>query len=395
MQVPADPGSSHAWGAEPSPLTPGELSFRLLVDAVQDYAIFLISPAGEVLTWNLGANRIKGYTPEEIIGSHFSTFYTAEDRDAGRPQRLLDIARREGRVEDEGWRVRKDGTRFWADVVISALRDDAGEIVAFAKVTRDLTERRAAEDQKRALAAEQRARAAAEEALLARDRFLSIAAHELKTPVTSLRLAAESLHRAKEMGRLTDDRLVSSLRRMITATQRLGLLLNELLDVSRLASGALPYDPQPTDVVALVREALGQYAEVSQSRRIRLAAAPESAWVEADPRRLEQAFTNLVDNALKFSDDPEPVDVMVAEDEASVRIEVVDRGIGLEEEAEGRIFEAFGRAPNAEHVPGMGLGLYIARQMVARHGGSIDAEPRRDGPGARFVIRIPRTPTGR
>jgi PAS domain S-box-containing protein len=395
MQVPADPGSSHAWGAEASTLTPGELSFRLLVDAVEDYAIFLISTAGEVLTWNLGAHRIKGYTPEEIIGDHFSAFYTPKDRAAGRPQRLLDAARRDGRVEDEGWRLRKDGTRFWADVVITALRDETGEIVAFAKVTRDLTERRAAEDQKRALVAEQRARAAAEDALLARDRFLSIAAHELKTPVTSLRLAAESLHRARESGRLTDERLVSSLRRMITATQRLGLLLNELLDVSRLASGALPYDPEPTDVVALVREALGQYAELSESRRIRLVSAPESAWAEADPRRLEQALTNVVDNALKFSTDPESVDITVVEDDTGVRIEVVDRGIGLEEESEGRIFEAFGRAPNAEHVPGMGLGLYIARQMVTRHGGTIDAEPRHDGPGARFVIRIPRTPADR
>ncbi|HEX2884033.1 MAG TPA: PAS domain-containing sensor histidine kinase [Candidatus Limnocylindria bacterium] len=390
MQVPAEPGSSHAWGTERSIPTPGELSFRLLVDAVQDYAIFLISASGEVLTWNLGAHRIKGYTPDEIIGNHFSVFYPAEDRDAGLPERLLEKARREGRVEHEGWRVRKDGTRFWADVVITALRDETGETVAFAKVTRDLTERRAAEDQQRALVAEQRARAAAEEALLARDRFLSIAAHELKTPVTSLRLAAESLFRAKTSGRLTEDRLSSSLQRMITATQRLGLLLNELLDVARLSSGALPYDPEPTDVVALIREALSQYSELAEARRIRLVSAPESAWVQADPRRLEQALTNVIDNAVKFSADSEPVDVSISEDEQGVAIDVVDRGIGLGSEGAERIFEAFGRAPNAEHVPGMGLGLYIARQMVARHGGTIEAMPRQDGPGARFVIRIPR-----
>src|SRR6188768_3517027 len=148
----------------------GEVAFRLLVEAVEDYAIFLLGPDGRVLTWNRGAERIKGYTAEEIVGQHFSVFYTPQERDAERPQLVLQMATEHGRFEDEGWRVRKDGTRFWADVVVTALLDTRGIPYGFAKVTRDLTERRAAEDQRSALFAEQQARAAAEEALSARDR---------------------------------------------------------------------------------------------------------------------------------------------------------------------------------------------------------------------------------
>src|ERR671933_2092375 len=123
--------------------------FRLLVDRVVDYAIFLLTPDGHVASWNKGAERLKGYRAAEIIGHSFERFYPPEARAAGRPARLLAIARAEGRVEDEGWRVRKGGTRFWADVVITALRDDSGQLVGFAKVTRDLTGRRAAEEQLR------------------------------------------------------------------------------------------------------------------------------------------------------------------------------------------------------------------------------------------------------
>ena len=137
------------------PLLRGEVAFRLLVDAVEDYAIFLLGPDGRVLTWNLGAQRIKGYDADEIIGKHFSVFYTPEEREAGRPMRLLGWAADHGRFEDEGWRVRKDGTRFWADVIVTALRDESGEPYAYAKITRDLTQRREAEEQRMALRAEQ------------------------------------------------------------------------------------------------------------------------------------------------------------------------------------------------------------------------------------------------
>jgi PAS domain S-box-containing protein len=365
-----------------------DVAFRLLVDAVQDYAIFLLSVDGRVLSWNLGAQRIKGYSADEIIGKHFSAFYTAEDREANRPMRVLRKATEEGRFEDEGWRVRKDGTRFWADVVVTALSDEAGQTFAFAKVTRDLTERLAAEEQRRNLLAEQRARAAAEDALQARDRFLSIASHELKTPVASLQLAAESVTRARAAGKLDEERLAAGIQRITTSTRRLGVLLNELLDVSRLTADSVPLETVPVDLVSLVAEIVERFND-GERGRIRLA-APDAAVIAGDASRLDQVVTNLVDNALKYSAPPTPVDIEIREAGGGVEIAVADRGLGLDADSAERIFEAFGRGANAEHIQGLGLGLHIAHQIVLRHGGRITARGRDDGPGATFGVWLPR-----
>ncbi|MDQ2689018.1 MAG: PAS domain-containing sensor histidine kinase [Chloroflexota bacterium] len=369
-----------------APLLRGEVAFRLLVEAVADYAIFLLGPDGRVLTWNLGAQRIKGYTAEEVIGQHFSIFYTPEEREAGRPMSILGWAAEYGRFEDEGWRVRKDGSRFWADVILTALRDESGEPYAYAKITRDLTERRAAEEQQILLIAEQRARQTAEEALAARDRFLGIAAHELKTPVASLQLATESLIRAKSAGRLDPKRLDTGLSRMVRASQRLGTLVGELLDVARLTAEPRPYETAPTDLVALTRDVIAQFDEVSGGR-VSLR-APAEVWVVADAARLDQVVTNLIDNALKYSAPPSSIEVEISEGADGARLIVRDEGIGLDD-AVGRIWEAFGRGLNAEHVPGMGLGLFISQQIAARHGGRIEAAPREDRDGSVFTLSLP------
>jgi PAS domain S-box-containing protein len=376
--------------ADRDPLVRGEVAFRLLVEAVVDYAIFLLGPDGRVLTWNLGAQRIKGYTADEIIGQHFSRFYTPDDRDAGRPEFLLGRAAEYGRFEDEGWRVRRDGTRFWADVVITALRDESSpRPYAYVKITRDLTARRAAEEQQRDLVAEQRARVAAERALAARDRFLSIASHELKTPVASLQLATEAVLRARDRGLLDAERIDTGLRRIAVATERLGALVDELLDVSRLASGAQPGERAPIDLVALAREVAARFADDEPSR-ISLT-APESLWMEADGPRLDQVLTNLLDNALKYSGDEQPVGLEIVDLGPAIEVRVSDRGIGVDAGTKDRIFEAFGRGDNAEHYQGIGLGLYISQQIVARHGGRIDAAARPDGAGSVFTVTMPRT----
>ena len=370
------------------PLLRGEVAFRLLVESVMDYAIFLIGPDGRVLTWNLGAQRIKGYTADEIVGQHFSVFYTEEDREAARPMMVLKTAAELGRFEDEGWRVRKDGTRFFADVVLTALLDDEGRPYAYAKVTRDMTERRAAEERERQLLGEQRARAAAEEALKARDRFLGIASHELKTPVASLQLAAEALARARSMGRLDDARLAAGLERMGNATRRLGLLVSELLDVSRLTSEHAQFELVPTDVAGLAAEVIARFSDIGGSARVRLE-TDGSTQVMADAGRLDQVLTNLVDNALKYSSAPSPVVVRIEAVDGGVLISVTDEGIGLDVPAD-RMFEAFGRGLNAEHIPGMGLGLFIARQIVERHGGRISGSARADS-GTAFTVWLPST----
>ena len=370
-----------------------ELAFRMLVDAVQDYAIFLLSTDGHVLTWNRGAERIKGYTADEIIGQHFSVFYTPEERAAGRPMSLLGLAANRGRFEDEGWRVRKDGTWFWADVIVTALHDANGVPYAYAKVTRDLTERRAAEEQRRQLLAEQRARAAAEEALIARERFLSIASHELKTPVASLRLSAEALLHAKAAGRLDDERLEIGLQRILTSSHRLGALVEELLDISRLTAGVLPIHPAAIDLVDLASEVIERFSEADVGDRIRLVAEPPVV-VEADPSRIDQVLTNLIDNALKYSEPPAEVEVTISDWPEVVEIAVADRGMGIDAVTAGRMFEAFGRGDAVDHVPGLGLGLHITQQVVDLHGGTIVAASRTDGAGAVVTVRLPRTRAG-
>jgi PAS domain S-box-containing protein len=375
------------------PLGRGELAFRLLVEAVEDYAIFLLSPEGHVLSWNLGAERIKGYTADEIIGEHFSRFYTPEERAARRPMRLLGRAAKQGRFEDQGWRVRKDGTRFWADVIVTALRDADGTPYAFAKITRDLTERRAAEQRERQLLAEQRARAAAEDALAARTRFLGIASHELKTPSASLLLTVESLLRAHRAQRLSSERLELGLSRIETAALRMGALVEELLDVSLLKADTLPFERKPIDLVSVTREVIDRFGEDHERHRVQLD-APSSSTVLGDASRLDQVVTNLLDNAMKYSEADAPIDIAIRDADDGLLLTVSDRGVGIDEETRGRLYEAFGRGANVEHIPGLGLGLYISHQIVERYGGRIEAHRRDDGPGSVFSVWLPRGDDG-
>jgi PAS domain S-box-containing protein len=376
-------GRGHAQGP------PGDEAFRLLVEAVIDYAIFLLSADGRVLTWNLGAERIKGYSASEIIGQELSIFYTPEDRAKGRPKRILAAADRDGRFEDEGWRVRKDGSRFWADVVVTALRDADGRTYGYAKVTRDLTERRAAEERERKLLAAQEARHAAEEALRARDQFLGIASHELKTPIASLHLATQALEHSYRAGKLDNDRLEKSLRRMGTATERLTSLVNELLDVTRLTAGVTYLSLAPTDVGALVRDRVAGFVDAGYGDRLRLRVAAETT-ARVDAARLDQVVTNLIDNALKYS--TAVVEVQLQPVEEGLELTVTDAGIGLDADALQHLFEPFGRAPNAAEVQGMGLGLYIARQIVERHGGWLRASSPGLNLGATFRVWLPAEP---
>ena len=228
-----------------------EERFRLLVATVKDYAIFVLDPTGHVATWNAGAQRIKGYAPEEIIGSHFSRFYCEEDVASGKCEMELEVAARQGRFEDEGWRVRKDGSRFWANVVLTALRDESGTLVGFAKVTRDLTDRRRAEEERLRLSQ-------AQEAVRLRDDFLSIASHELNTPLTTTKMQIDSLlEQRQDLG----PRVLPKVERIARSVSRLTQLIDALLDVSRLTTGRLALRPAEVDLVALAEEAVERMQE--------------------------------------------------------------------------------------------------------------------------------------
>jgi PAS domain S-box-containing protein len=349
-----------------------EERFRLLVEGVRDYAIFMLDPDGTVSSWNAGAQRIKGYAPEEIIGRHFSAFYTPEDLAAGKPARVLEEARRAGRFEDEDWRVRKDGTRFWASVVLTALRDSAGGLVGFAKITRDLTARRAAEE-------DRRHRLAAEEAARARGEFLSVAAHELKTPITALRGRAQlALRRFRRDGALAADQTGHALEVIDEQAGKISRLVDQLLDVSRLESGHLTLERSETDLAALVASVATMFRGRDDGDRIRLDVPGHPVPVLVDALRMEQVVTNIIENALKYSPGDSPVRVEVRGGQGSGagpgRISVRDEGPGVPPEDRTHLFERFFRSGATSHTAGMGLGLYVSREIVERHGGTIRAE---------------------
>jgi PAS domain S-box-containing protein len=545
--------------------------FRLLVASVKDYAIFLLGPTGLVMSWNEGAQRIKGYRPDEIIGKHFSIFYPARDVQHGKPDYGLRVAMDEGRWQEEGWRVRKDGSRFWASVTLTALRDSSGTLVGFAKVTRDLSERKRIEEERnqlldlehaarveaesaverlsviqsvteaalahldldellahlleriaetlsvdtvavllmdettnelvaraaigieeevqqgvrvpvglgfagriaaqcrpvvlddvdhadvrnpilrekgiksllgvplmiegrvlgvlhvgslhrrqfkdqdvqllqivgdRAALAIDHARlfeeartarrdaAIAEATVKARDEFLSIAAHELKTPLTSLRLAGQSLLRRIDQGKSLEPASVErSLRLVDRQIDRLTHLVTDLLETVRLEGGTLELDRRPTDLAELVRGIVEQI-QLQTARHLLVMRIPDSATASVDPLRFEQVVLNLLDNAVKFSPDGGEIDVGLEEIPGGrVRLTVRDHGLGVAPQHRAHLFERFYQAHGKEHRSGMGLGLYITSEIVERHGGSIAAEFPADG-GTRFVVDLPAATAG-
>jgi PAS domain S-box-containing protein len=359
-------------------LRQGEERFRLLVDAVKDYAIFMLEPTGVVATWNPGAERLKGYRPEEIIGQHFSRFYEEADVRAGKCEMELEVAAREGRFQEEGWRVRKDGTRFWASVVLSAMRDDAGALIGFAKVTRDLTERRISEEERVRLAQ-------AHEAIRLRDEFVSIASHELRTPLAALSLQLESLEMRL---RATDPQAADRLIRAANSAGRLNALVESMLDVSRMATGKFTLAPSNLDLTQLVATVVDQMSSAADAAgcqvRLETRGPVPGCW---DHMRIEQVLMNLLSNAFKYGAG-HPVDVVVARDGDEAVLQVLDSGPGIPEEAMARIFGRFERAASMSHYGGLGVGLYVAREVAVAHGGTIEARNRQDG-GTCLTVRLP------
>jgi PAS domain S-box-containing protein len=351
--------------------------YRRLVTSVRDYAIFMLDPAGHILSWNAGARRLKGYEPEEIIGRHFSVFYSAEDRARNHPSYELEVAVREGRYEEEGWRIRKDGTRFWAQVTITAVRDEEGRLTGFAKVTRDLSERKRSEE---ALEQVVRDLRRANEEL---DRFAAVAAHDMTDPLRTISGFAEFLVETDPPKEQRDQYA----RHIFDSSQRLTAMLHGLLayaragrdiEASRMVSLA--------SIVQQVRDDLG--ASVAERQARILTELPDGAEVMVDPDDLRIILQNLVSNALKFADRESPeITVIAKHDSGEWVISVCDNGPGIPPEHQERIFAAFERAPNRRAI-GYGLGLAICQRLVERRGGRIGLESNQRT-GTRFWFTLP------
>jgi PAS domain S-box-containing protein len=343
---------------------------RLLVGGVTDYAILTLDPQGRVATWNAGARLIKGYADDEIIGRHFSVFYPPEAREAGWPERVLQFAAERGHVEDEGWRVRKDGTQFWASVVVTAMRDAQGEIRGFSKITRDLSERKQAEEKVKALNKEL-------------ESFSYSVSHDLRAPLRAVDGYARMLE--EDYGPRLDDegrRLLAVVRE---SSQRMGRLIDDLLAFSRL--GRQEPAKQACDMTSLAQEVVHELRNGSTAS-IELGALPR---VQADRALLRQVWANLVGNALKYSGKRADARIEIGgrEENGEAIYWVRDNGAGFDMRYVGKLFGVFQRLHRADEFDGTGVGLAIVQRVVSRHGGRVWAEGK-PGEGACFHFSLPR-----
>jgi PAS domain S-box-containing protein len=355
----------------------GEDLFRLLVEQVKDYGIFLLDPNGIVMSWNSGAENIKGYLAHEIIGHHFSRFYPPEAIRAGWPKTELEFAVRDGRFEDEGWRVRKDGSRFWANVVITALRSPDGELRGFAKVTRDLTERRRME----------RLEADAQQM----GEFVAMLAHELRNPLAPIR-SAISVVRHSNGDRARVDWAIDVIDRQAGHLTR---LVDDLLDVGRITRGQVRLERRRVRLGAIVDTAVEAVQPLVQQRGHTLTVHFDAdPLVRADPVRLAQVVTNLLTNACKYTPSGGRIDVRQGVDAGAAVLSVQDNGGGIAPDMLPRVFDIFTQDKSGldRAEGGLGLGLTIVRRLVEMHGGSVAAHSAGPGCGSSFSVRLPALP---
>jgi PAS domain S-box-containing protein len=388
--------------------------FRLLVEGVRDYAILGLDIGGHVTSWNSGAQHIKGYRSEEIIGRHFSTFYTPQDLASGLPDAELVIATAEGRFEGEGWRVRKDGSLFWANVVITALYDEHEKLCGFGKVTRDITERRAADqalrraaedlsaanDVLRAQAVELsdtrdlalRARQEAEDASRQKSVFLANMSHEIRTPMNAV---------IGMTGLLLDTTLDAEQREFVETVSSSGdfllSIINDILDFSKIEADGLRLEHQSFNLSECIESSVDLVAAMASAKGLELLTSVDDrcpTHVFGDATRLRQVLVNLLSNAVKFTERGEVLFSMESEEDdgndVRLRISVADTGIGIPIDRVDSLFDSFSQvdASTTRLYGGTGLGLAISKRLVEVMGGVIEVQSV-TGVGSTFSFSIP------
>jgi PAS domain S-box-containing protein len=384
--------------------------YRLLVEEAKDYAIFLLDLQGYVTSWNRGAERIKQYRSEEVIGKHFSIFYTEEDRKEKRPNYNLRQALREGRFADEGWRIRKDGTRFWANVVITRLEDEQGEIVGFSKITRDLTERKAAEDEiiklneeldrrvKERTAELQAANEAlkqrtkeAEEANRLKSQFVSNVSHELRTPLNAI-IGYADLLKGEVYGPMKEEQR-QALERIERNARDLSQLVNDLLDLAKMGSGKMSLECSEVNLGMLIEETVAGIRPLAERKGLPIQYTIDRGLprIESDPNKIKQILVNLLSNAVKFTSRGEiALQARRRSDRNGIEVIVQDTGIGIRSEELSKIFDPFHQVDGAStrEYGGVGLGLAIVKELMQMLEGQIRVESEY-GKGSVFTLRLP------
>jgi PAS domain S-box-containing protein len=362
-----------------------EERFRLIVQGVKDYAILMLDPEGRIVSWNEGAQRIKGYAASEIIGQHFSRFYTPEEVAKGEPARGLKEARRLGSIENEGWRVRKDGSLFWADVIITAMYGPNGDLRGFSKVTRDITERMKADEEIRALNEAARRHALQLEVVNKElEAFSYSVSHDLRAPLRSIDGFSSAL--MEDYADKLDQQGVSYLERIRAATQRMAQLIDDLIKLAYVTRSEM--HTEQVDLSALANVVLAECRKADPGRQVECV-VQEHVVGPGDPVLLRSVFENLLGNAWKFTSKREGARIEFAsaqQDGHQVYI-VRDNGAGFDMTYGEKLFGAFQRLHAAADFPGTGVGLATVQRIIHRHGGRVTAEGA-ENKGATFSFTL-------
>lgn len=328
--------------------------FRLLIDGITDYAIFMLDPEGKITTWGAGAEHITGYTESEIIGKHFSCFYTPTAIAVRHPERELIIAKETGRYEEEGLRVRKNGDTFWANVIITPLYDLKGDLIGFGKITRDLTEHKKLD--------------------LIKNEFVSIVSHELRTPLTSIH-GALNLILGGAVGSFTEKtkKLLDIADNNCT---RLVRLVNDILDIEKIEAGKMIFELSQVSLIKSIKDSIAanqMYAE-KYGVAINFEEPTKDFTINVDYGRLLQVLANLLSNAIKFSPHNGVINISVSQQDSQVRVSVTDYGCGIPEEFREKIFKKFSQVDTSStrREAGTGLGLAISKVIIDKLGGELN-----------------------
>ncbi len=355
-------------------LRASEERFRLLVESVREYAVFMLDVDGTVRSWNAGAQALKGYGAAEIIGRNFSTFYTPQEQAQGKPAAELRAAKANGRLEDEGWRVRKDGTLFWANVVITPVYGRTGELIGFAKVTRDMTEHRRFENLERS------SRRMSE--------FLAMLAHELRNPLAPIRNAVTVM----QLETLPTPTLRDCRDVIDRQLKHMTRLVDDLLDVGRLTTGKIKLRKELLRVREVVSHSVETARPLIEARHhsLGIELPGDPVHVNGDATRLSQILQNLLLNAAKYTPDGGRIEVKVEAADGFTTISVSDNGRGIPRADLEEIFNLFVQVENGRpDESGLGIGLTVARSLAELHGGSLEARSAGAGQGSTFCLRLP------
>jgi PAS domain S-box-containing protein len=363
-------------------LRQAEDRFRVLLDSVQDYAICMLAEGGTIESWNAGAERLFGYTADEITGRSFAAFYTAGDRDLGLPADHLAVASADGRHACEGLRLRRGGSAFDAHALLAVVRAPDGTRRGFSLVVRDVTERRRLEDDLRRRAEDLAA------ANRAKEEFLATLSHELRTPLNAM-LGWTRLLRMGKLDAAATARALETIERNAHAQEQ---LIADILDISRIVTGKLRLELRPLDLEPIVDAAVDAVRPTAEAKGLALTCDVQAAGsVLGDPDRLQQVLWNLLANAIKFTPAGGRVHLAVVREVASAVISVTDSGDGMPPELVPFVFDRFtqGDGSVTRMHGGLGLGLSIVRHIVELHGGQVQASSGGPGRGSRFSVQLP------